>query len=440
MGPAVPTRAGAGRRPSGVPPLAIALALFTLSGGVLWHFGVNYTGLTGSPIDKIHPATYACVLTLMWRCAVSGNPVAYLARVGGARPATVLLAAVALALFVQVVLTGQHNMAGTIDSYLLPSMLVLLFVDIDAPTRRRLEILMHGVLIVNAALGLVEFAIHDQFFPFRLDGKPFVNETRSAALQGHPLESATVTALYTLALICGAGRALGPRLRAGVIVLEFAALIAFGGRSAIIVTLALGGAAIARALHRGLRRGRVSLPGLAAGVLFALAGAVAVAGLSAGGFFDAILTRFASDGGSAQARVAMFDLFGRLQWRDFITGPDTSYVDSLRLTLGLEWGIENPIVYFVLYHGALFTLLMIAAIALFVAEVVRGLGPGKAMPVLAFLMLINTYEGIASKSLVLAKFLVLMTALYPPAAVVATAMPRPAPLPAVGNRESFAGP
>ena len=54
--------------------LAIVLALFTLSGGVLWYAGYNYDGLMGSALTKLHPATYLTLAVLGWRACAFGNP------------------------------------------------------------------------------------------------------------------------------------------------------------------------------------------------------------------------------------------------------------------------------------------------------------------------------------------------------------------------------
>ncbi len=50
--------------------------------------------------------------------------------------------------------------------------------------------------------------------------------------------------------------------------------------------------------------------------------------MAASGFFDALLPRFQSDGGSANARVQMFDLFAQLPLRDLMIGPAASLVTN----------------------------------------------------------------------------------------------------------------
>ncbi|WP_262313563.1 hypothetical protein, partial [Klebsiella pneumoniae] len=102
--------------------------------------------------------------------------------------------------------------------------------DRDAATLGRLETIFHLVMLANALLGLFELASGQRFFPYRFDGVAFESDTRSAALQGHPLANATMTACYILALANGGGR-LAPMPRAAMIVLQLVALVTFGGRS-----------------------------------------------------------------------------------------------------------------------------------------------------------------------------------------------------------------
>ena len=140
----------------------------------------------------------------------------------------------------------------------------------------------------------------------------------------------------------------------------------------------------------------------------------ALAALALGGFFDKLALRFVSDGGSAHARLEMLALFERIPLRDLMFGPDTEFVETLRRVSGLEWGIENPVVRMLLYQGAFMTALITLAVVLFVAEIVRRCRPGTVLPVLGFALLVNTSESLASKTTLLAKFAILMLALYRP--------------------------
>ncbi len=391
-----------------------ALLLVGVSGGLLWVLGLNYEGITGSAASKIHPATYLAVVLIGWTLMRAGNPVIPVAGALNRRPASVLLAACGVLLLALIAARGGAGLAGSIDTFVLAGLVPILLMDRDAETLGRLETIFHLVMLANALLGLFELASGQRFFPYRFDGVAFESDTRSAALQGHPLANATMTACYILALAKGGGR-LAPMPRAAMIVLQLVALVTFGGRSATVTTLILGGAVGLVALNRTLRTGRVPLAA-AACACFALTLLlpVLVAVLAAAGFFDTLLDRFVSDGGSAQARVDMLTVFDAIPFRQLLLAPDSLQVNTLRRIYGLEWGIENSIISAVLYHGILVTGVLVIAVALYLAEIARDCRRGVWLPILAFVILVNTFEGLAGKTTLLAKFALMLIVLFPP--------------------------
>lgn len=393
------------------------LLLFSVSGGMLWLAGYNYDGLQGGALTKIHPSTYLLVLVFVWRSCTFGNPVGYAIHVANRRPATTLMAVIATVLLFVVILRQRPGMAGMIDTFVAPTLLVLMLGEDDEKTFARLQVVIHAVMTVNALLALFEFATKTLVFPYRFDGVTFVNDLRSTALQGHPLVNATVTAIYILSLLSGA-RSLSTPLRLGLVGLQFCALVAFGGRSAMVTTIVLGGIYMVIQGLAQLRTGRVNLLGAALAIMLAALLPVVVVLAGYYGFFDALLERFVSDSGSANARVEMFDLFNHLELRDLIVGPDIDVLESMRRISGLEQGIENPIIRMTLYQGAFFTLLIFFGFALFMHEVARRCHPGVWLPMLGWLILLNTSESLASKTTLMTKFVVMILALYRPARVV----------------------
>ncbi|WP_246672237.1 MULTISPECIES: VpsF family polysaccharide biosynthesis protein [unclassified Mesorhizobium] len=389
------------------------LLLFSVSGGMLWLAGYNYDGLQGSPLSKIHPSTYLFVLVFVWRSCTFGNPAGYVVHVTNKRPATTLMAVISTVLLFVVILRQRPGMAGMIDTFVAPALLVLLLSEDDEKTFARLQTVIHVVMTVNALLALFEFGTKHLVFPYRFDGAVFVNDLRSTALQGHPLSNATVTSIYVLSLLSGS-RSLPTPLRLALVGLQFCALVVFGGRSGMVLTILLGGVYL---LVRGvahLTTGRVNLLGAALVIMLAALLPLALALAGYYGFFDALLERFVSDSGSANARVEMFDLFRHLELRDLIVGPDIDLLDSMRRISGLEQGIENPILRLTLYQGAFFTLLIFFGFALFMHEVARRCHSGIWLPMLGWLILLNTSESIASKTTLMTKFVVIALALYRP--------------------------
>lgn len=403
--------------------VAVVALLFSISGGMLWLVGYNYDGLTGNPATKIHPSTYLLVLMFAWRACTFGNPVGYTLAIADRRPASALLAVMSIMLLVVVIVRQRPGMAGMIDTFVAPALLVMMLAEDDERTFARMRTVVHAVMTANALLALFEFATKTLVFPYRLDGEVFMNDLRSTALQGHPLSNATITAIYVLALLSGS-RSLSMPMRLGLIGLQCAALVVFGGRSAMVTTIALGGIYLLFSGVAYLRRGRISLPGAALAVVLSSLLPVVLAMLFSYGFFDALLERFVSDSGSANARVEMFELFKHFELRDLIVGPDIDLIESLRRINGLEQGIENPIIRLVLYQGAFFTLLLFLGFVLFMHEVARRCHPGIWLTMLGWLILLNTSESLASKTTLMTKFVVIALVLYRPVRVAGRGVQR----------------
>ena len=413
--------------------LAAVAALLAVSGGLLWFVGYNYDGLTGNPITKIHPFTYMIVALAAWRSLTFGNPVGYGVLVVSRRPATALMLLVASSMLVVTAARAGPGIAGYADTFIGPALLVFLLVEIDERDVTRLTVLLHVVMTANALLGLYEFATNTLVFPYRLDGVTFINDTRSSALQGHPLVNASLTAIYVMALLGGA-KSLPNGVKLGLIGLQCAALVVFGGRSAMVTVGVLGGLYIGWLAFAALRRDRISLLGAAVALaILSIVPALIFTVISAG-LVDKILMRFVSDGGSAIARVAMFDLFPYFSLRELIVGPDVAYVDSLRRINGLEWGIENPIVRMILYQGAFVTMIVLGSFGLFLRELIQNRERRVWLPILATLILLNTSESIAVKTTLVAKIVIIVVCLFRPTFQRATFRPSAATISGSNSR------
>lgn len=392
--------------------LALAVfLLFGVSGGLLWEIGYNYDGLIGSALTKIHPSTYLVFLLTFWRSFTFGNPLRYAALVASRRPAATLMALVAALLLIVNALRGRPGIAGLVDSYMTPALFAYLLSEADESEIADLAKLLHVMMTMNAFLGLFEFATHTLLFPYRFDGEVFPIDGRSSALQGHPLVNAGVTAIYIMGLLSGA-RSLSTVARVGMIVLQCAALVTFGGRTSMIVTIALGGFHLLLGAVRALLSNRISLVGAAAAALAATILPALIALVIYSGAIDGVLARFVSDGGSANARVAMFDLFQYVSLGDLIVGPDTEFIDDIRRVNGLEQGIENPIVRLLLYQGVFATFFLLLSIFLFAREVLRGRWPDVTLAVVTTAVLLNASETIAVKTTMLAKIAIIFVCLF----------------------------
>lgn len=392
--------------------LVIVFLLFAVSSGMLGALGINHGGITGSVVSKIHPATYLAFATLAVIIVARRNPASFFAKLITRQPGTLAFLIAILMLTAYIVFDGRKGIATIFDTYLFAVAVALIVTEVDACDLGRAERLIHVLLAANAALALFEYAIGYRFFPFRFEGVELEWDMRSTGLSGHPLENAQLTSIYIMALLAGGGLSMPPSLRAPAVLLQLAALVPFGGRTAMLLTLAMIAMWLIPRVLRLLRGGRISLLTLASIAILVPVLPLAIAGFASGGFFDVLLIRFTDDSGSARTRLEMFEVFRQLSAHEILLGASPDMIDSMRRTLGLELGIENPIVRFALYQGVIFTGFLTIGLVLFLAEILRRLRPGYGMALLSFVVIVNSYESISNKTVALAQFVVLMIAMF----------------------------
>ncbi len=385
--------------------------LFIASGGMLWLAGVNYDGLTGSMVSKIHPATYLAAFCFLLLLFTRRNPVAVVATVASRQPGVMTMLVAFAGVMTFVVVGHRPGQAGLVDTFWLPAVLAIISAQASGRDKSRVEVLLHVILTVNAVMTLTEFFLHTEFFPFRLDGELMV-ESRPCGLQGHPLVNALITGLYATILLNGGGRALPRPLRSPLILLQLVALVASGGRTALTLMAPVAGYVLLRRLLGILLGARMSRSLVVAAFAAPVIMGAAIVALANAGFFDVMAQRFNDDGGSAETRVQMFEIFSYIPLRELLLAPDVEKIDGLRHAMGLALGIENPIVRFLLYQGAIATLALLIGVTALLRDVVRSVRGAVAAPLIYYLVLLNSFESIGSKSTLLAKFVILMVVMY----------------------------
>ena len=388
----------------------IVLLLFTVSGGMLWELGLNYDGITGAPASKIHPATYATVVAFALFVLARRNPASLVPKLASQRPGSVVFFFAAISVLAFIVIDRRPGPAGTVDTFILPILLTWIFAEQNARSMRSLELMLHLLLTFNALLTLYEFIAGTQLFPYRFEGELLI-DYRPGGLIGHPLTNSVVTGTYIASLLSGGAR-LGQLLRPPLIVLQWTALAAAGGRTALILITALIGFQVPRFVLELATGRRLSLLGWAACTIMPVIIGAGIVALHTAGFFDPLVDRFKDDTGSAQTRVQMFDMFSHLGLRDLLLSPDVALIESLRPVQGLEQGIENPVIRLVLYQGIAATAALVLGFILFVREVIRPLRHGCGLPLTFFLAVIMSFESLSSKSLLLAQFLVIVLVMF----------------------------
>ena len=278
----------------------------------------------------------------------------------------------------------------------------------------RLERFLHGFFAINAILGVIEFAMGANIFPlttYSPDGLMTV-EPRATAFLSHPLHAATVTCAYIVGLLAGGGRLLRPNLRAPMIGLQTLALLAFGGRTALLVALAIIAAMLAGQMVWFTAGRSVSRTSAIVALAILPIGIALVAALASIGFFDQFLDRFTEDGGSARSRVLMLPLLMSFSWAEFIWGASTDFVKAQIYSFGLEWGVENPFIQMSVYQGVVVAFLIMTGFLFVLYESYRRLEPRAIFPMVVYILLCDTFGSFAGRFINFSIFIIVVSTLF----------------------------
>ncbi len=382
--------------------LVVAM-MFLLSEMALTNLGLGYAEGGGSPLEKIHPATYLAFLTLLFMGARHGNPLRLFDVIVSYPGLTVFLLSW-LSLFGWVTFVRKTPFSPLIDTFLAAIAVFLLLQDLKGSTLRKIALMIHAILIVNAMLGLYEYISGWRLTPYAIGSIVIDTDWRSTAILGHPLANASTTGSYIVALALGGGRDLPRPLRPAIFGLQLLAMIAFGGRSSLVTALMVVGCVMAWRFVAILRGRRFDRLAVALVFLMAPLAVAAIAGAFMAGFFDQFILRFSDDLGSAKARVIMLSFFQIVPTWDIIIGPDPAYMSSLQSLEGIEFGIESFWVGFIFAHGAIMATLFFIGLGAFCWQLVRKTRPETTMLLIFFFLVASTSVSLSVKTLSFAMF------------------------------------
>lgn len=385
---------------------------FVISSMTLTVFGVMYDAPGGSFLQKLHPATYLSLAALIVDAAARPDPLRYVANLPNRFPGAAFFV-VNWILIVAYASLFQHAPATPlIDSFFCALAALVLYDELNEGERAALRMLLHLVMFANACLGVAEFAGHFRLTPFVAGGRLIPGDYRSTALFGHPLLNAGSTGLYALMLFFGGDRALKAPLRAVLFFVQCAALLAFGGRTALVLTGAVVAIGSLRAVADLLRGRSFDMRWALAATLAAPIIVGGLATISLRGGLDPLLERFTNDYGSAETRVVVFELFDAFPLQDILFGPDADRLASLQNTLGIEYGIENPWLGLIFQYGALMTLVFLLGFFALLYELWRRTKSYGALMVILFLVQASSSASISVKSFAFNQFAILLLVVF----------------------------
>ena len=392
----------------------IAILLLALSPLALSQLGWQYFDTGGRPIEKFHPSTLLSGFLLLSIAARNRNPLnGLIALLLKNRELMPLIAATTI-MIVYSSLVLHLPVTVFIETYIGAAMIYMLYRNLPGETYRKLALLIHILMFVNAALGFYEVFTGFRLTPLVINGEELPDETRATALLGHPLANAILAGAYVVMLATGGGRDLPASIRPICFVVAIASLVPFGGRAAsgfaLLALFFIEGRRFWDVLHGSSIDVRAIIASL---VLVPLVGLALVAAFEAGAL-DTLIDRLVDDEGSASTRLEMFELFKYLSLNDVLFGPDPAVLGTWVRLHGLEYGIESFVVAFILNYGLLATIIFYPPLFLFFLQLARVCRPGAGYAILYFLAAALTSVSLSSKSPTLAIFVLLLLVLLRP--------------------------
>jgi hypothetical protein len=325
----------------GLSSLAISLAFlaiaaeFTISASLLTVAGSDYVSDGGWLPEKLHPGSYLAASALAAHAAASGRPLRdgwdFIWR---KRDIAAFLGGIGFCLLYAAIMTGTGNLIVLLDTFLPAGMLAVVLADMTQAQRALLRRMALLCLVVNAGLAFAEAAAGAHLIPIDPAIPERPEDFGPTALYDHPLTGAasTMTGLFLMPA--------GSRpWRVVYGVWMFAALVAFGGRVALALTIIImAGACLAGIVHQiGQRHLFIRPASFVAAMSVTCAAAVTL--VLGSGLATRLQTHFYWDP-SAQARLDQFRIFAGMDMTQILFGCPRAellaQIEPLRLAYGVD--------------------------------------------------------------------------------------------------------
>lgn len=245
--------------------------------------------------------------------------------------------------------TGFSGSATFPETFWSAGMLAVMLETATAKQRRLLGVILLVLCVLNVFIALQESLTQQNWFPLVLDPDAAQNitanitrdEFRANAFYSHPLVASLITTmaiflLYAMRL---------PMLWSGLLFsILLVGLFAFGGRTALAVTLLVSGGTAFVLLISGVIRRNLKLDFVVAMLCAAIAVPILIAVIvTQTDIADRILDTLYYDG-SAQARATQWEIFRYFTLRNWLFGISHDDLAILKYQIGLggkETDIEN---------------------------------------------------------------------------------------------------
>jgi hypothetical protein len=333
---------------------ALALTLDIVLGSfVMLRLGIHYESPGGNLLVKIHPGSYVALAAVALHFLGPNHPLR-VARALALRSAGLCLycAGMMVVFGYALAVRGASGVAFLLDSFFVPGLLALVLIDAAPRARQRLVTWLIVVIAVNALCAIGEARLHQRLFPYMIAGVDVTEDHfRATALAGHPLRNAMLT---TMAMIAVATKPWPRIVCFGFLLLFTMALLAFGGRTALVIAGAGVVALAVHALHTSARAADGTFVRTLLGAFVALiAGAVTFAAVfTTTNLGGRIREGLLGGDSSTAARLQLFDIFKLTDLDGLLGGYSATTIDAMATVIGLL-AVENFWIYLLLFLGVI---------------------------------------------------------------------------------------
>ena len=325
-----------------------ATSLFWLGlGAVLLQFVLPYVvldamGLSASQV-KLHPATVLVIICGL--IALSKGTISFQHYLKNAPGLMAFVCIIPFITLYSVYFTGYSGSAVYAESYWSAGLLALMLKGASARRKRLLGSILIVLCVLNVFVALYESVTFSNWFPLVIDPDLKLTEVdvdfRANAFYNHPLTASLITSMAVFLLYAMRLRFIVAAPTLGILLVG---LLAFGGRTALGVTLIVTTLVAVYKLLTGIIRRNLKLDFilavLAAAVIVPMLITVIVTQTS---IADRIIDTLYYDD-SAAARATQWEIFRYLSLKDWLFGISHDDLNVLKYQIGLggkETDIEN---------------------------------------------------------------------------------------------------
>ena len=307
-----------------------------------------------------------------------------------------------LLLIAYLALVGRVNSSGLlIDTYIVAAAAGMLMFALNEGFRRSLGDLTLIMLIVSAAIGIVEAVTKHRLLPYDLVELTF----RPIGLADHPLG---------LGALCATAIGFVPLtrwriwLKVAAILLLFVGCAASGARFALLTSVAEGFILLLYVPWRGLSR-RHEREAKSIVLIFSLIGGAAMAAIM---FAGGLLSRFGNTlfDENFMARVSIYEIFGLVNWNDIMFGMRGDVLLALVVSKLHLPAIESAPVVITLMLGLPLAIVFTILVFWTIYRLVKGAPLAAWIGTISFLLASLSNNTMSSKTPVVAILVVLLVA------------------------------